>query len=168
MGGDDTSAAVCFQRALRCSDIRSPENDALGVFYADPNTPLASSSSSPDDKITLCHSESSETWAELAECYRQLGKYSAALRAYEASYDASGGNLSPEVLCAWARVDLDLGLYDLATEKCAEVLLSSVERSGSLHRMAAYIGGEASLLLARSCIHEGKFGCCLGHLEKGI
>ena len=35
--GDDTTAVVCLQQALRCQDIRAPENDTLGVFYTDPN-----------------------------------------------------------------------------------------------------------------------------------
>jgi len=159
-GCDDAAVVVCFQQALRCRDIQVPGNDILGPFYSDPASVSAVSNKEQ------C-SEVSETWAELAACYRRMGKYSAAMRAYEASYCVSDGNLSPGALCAWAQVDLDLGLYEEATEKCDKVLLC-LESSPEIHRMAAYIEGEALLFLARRYIQEGKFGSCLSHLEKGI
>lgn len=98
-GGDDAAAAVCFQQALRCRDIQSSGNDALGTFYRDP-----ASTSATSNKQQCC--EASETWTELAACYRRMGKYSAALRAYEAAYIVSDGNLSPNALCAWAQGEL--------------------------------------------------------------
>ncbi|KAL7539490.1 hypothetical protein ACHAXR_012876 [Thalassiosira sp. AJA248-18] len=156
--GDDTTAVVCFQQALRCMDIQVPGNDILGAFYSNPTT--ASLASQTCDELT-------EVWTELAACYRRLGKYSAALRAYEAAYSVSDGNLSPDALCAWARVDLDLGLYEEASEK-GDKVLSLKSSSVHIRRMAAYIGGQALLFLARTDIQEGKFGSCLSHLEKGI
>ena len=157
--GDDTTAVVCLQQALRCQDIRAPENDTLGVFYTDPYA-----SQSEAKNATYC--EASETWAELATCYRQLGKHSAALRAYESAYSISNGHLSPEALCSWAQVNVDLGLYEDAADKCSMVL--SAENSKNVQYLAAYTEGEALLFLARNCINEGKFGTSLGHLEKGI
>mmetsp|Transcript_4491 Transcript_4491/g.10140 ORF Transcript_4491/g.10140 Transcript_4491/m.10140 type:complete len:1850 (-) Transcript_4491:1250-6799(-) len=155
--GDDSTAVVCFQQALRCRDIQTPGSEILGAFYANPTASASSNN-------VCC--EASETWAELAACYRQLGKYSAALRAYEAAYSVSDGNLSPDALCSWAQVDLDLGLYEEAADKCAKVL--SLKSSAHVHRIAAYIEGEALLFLARSCAQEGKLGACLSYLEKGI
>ena len=154
--GDDTTAVVCLQQALRCQDIRAPGNDTLGVFYTDPKYETKNA--------TYC--EASETWAELATCYRQLGKHSAALRAYESAYSISNGRLSPAALCSWAQVNVDLGLYEDAADKCSMVL--SMETSKHIQHMAAYIEGEALLFLARNCVNEGKFGSSLAHLERGI
>ena len=151
--GDFAAAAICFQQALRCRDIQAPDNDMLRVFFANPSTNVA-------------HSEASETWIELAACYRQLGKYSAALRAFEGAFFISGGELSPDALCSWAQIDLDLGLYEEAAVKCAKVL--SADAPLHFQRMAAYIEGQSCLFLARSCIQEGKFGSSLSYLEKGI
>lgn len=153
--GDFTAAAICFQQALRCRDIHAPENDVLGVFFANPTSPADNA-----------NSEASETWVELAACYRQLGKYSAALRSFEEAFLISGGELPPDALCAWAHIDFELGLYEEAADKCAKVL--SAETSLHFRRIAAYIEGESCLFLARSCIQEGKFGSSLAHLEKGI
>ncbi|KAL7555265.1 hypothetical protein ACHAWF_018923, partial [Thalassiosira exigua] len=156
--GDDTTAAICFQQALRCRDIQVPQNETLGIFYSDPTRP----SPVPGDH------EASETWAELAACYRRLGKHSAALRAYDAAASsAPNGELPPEVLCAWARVELDLGLYEEAVEKCDGVL-SSEEPAPHIRRMAAYIEGEALLFLARIYVQEGKFGASLSQLKRGV
>ncbi len=155
-GGDFVVAAICFQQALRCRDIQAPENDMLGVFFANPASPA----------VNIAHCEASETWVELAACYRQLGKYSAALRAFEEAFILSGGVFPPYALCAWAQIHLDLGLYEKAADKCAMIL--SADASLNFRRMAAYIEGESCLFLARSCIQEGKFGSSLAQLEKGI
>ena len=154
--GDFAAAAICFQQALRCRDIQAPDDDMLGVFFANPSSP----------STNVAHSEASETWIELAACYRQLGKYSAALRAFEGAFFISGGDLSPDALCSWAQIDLDLGLYEEAAFKCAKVL--SADAPLHFQRMAAYIEGQSCLFLARSCIQEGKFGSSLSYLEKGI
>ena len=154
--GDFAAAAICFQQALRCRDIQAPGNDMLGVFFANPTSPSSN----------IAHSEAGETWVELAACYRQLGKYSAALRAFEGAFFISGGELSPYALCSWAQIDLDLGLYEEAADKSAKVL--SADAPLHFQRMAAYIEGQSCLFLARSCIQEGKFGSSLSYLEKGI
>lgn len=93
--GDDTSAVICFQQALRCRDVvQDPRTAALGIFYKDPKRSNAD---------TLQNCEAGETWSELASCYRQLGKFSASLRAYDAAYSVSDGKLSPSALCACAQ-----------------------------------------------------------------
>lgn len=158
--GDDTTAVVCLQQALRCRDIQAPGNDNLSIFYENPTSVSTDSSSQ-------LYCEASETWAELATCYRILGKHSAALRAYEAADAISNGNLSPDTLCNWAQADIDLGLYKEAAEKCAKVT-SMTNASTHVHHMAAYIEGEALLFLARNCVNEGKFGQSKADLEKGI
>jgi len=157
--GDDTTAVVCLQQALRCRDIQSPTSDNLSLFYDNPT------SSGMDSSSHYC--EASETWAQLATCYRVLGKHSAAIRAYEAADAISNGNLSPDTLCNWAQADIDLGLYEEAAEKCAQVTSMS-NASTHIHHMAAYIEGEALLFLARNCVNEGKFGQSKSYLEKGI
>jgi superkiller protein 3 len=157
VNGDITAASICFQQALRCRDIHSPENETLGIFFAEPTLSQVKASS-----------EASNIWVELAACYRQLGKYSAALRAFDGALASSGGNLSPDALCAWAQIDLDLGLYTDAAEKCSRVLSMEDSALHYYHRMAAYIEGKSCLFLAKSCIQEGKFGSSLSHLEKGI
>jgi tetratricopeptide (TPR) repeat protein len=154
--GDFTIAATCYQQALRCRDIQAPENDMLRIFFANPTSPAE----------TTAQCEACETWVELAACYRRLGKYSAALRAFEEAFFVSGGVLSPDALCAWAQIHLDLGMYDEAAYKCAKIL--SVDTPLHFRRMAAYIKGESCLFLARSCIQEGKFGSSLAQLQKGI
>ena len=153
--GDGSAALVCFQQALRCRDIQAPNTSPLGVFYIVP-APLGQRT----------HCEASETWAELAACYRRLGKFSAALRAFEAAYSVSeDGHLSPDAFIAWAQVDLDLGLFEEAADTCAKVL--ALDSSLHVRRMATYIEGEALLRLARGRIQEGKFGSCLSLLMKG-
>jgi len=156
--GDDTTAVVCLQQALRCRDIQSPTSDNLSLFYENPTF-------GKDSTSHYC--EASETWSELATCYRILGKHSAALRAYEAADAISNGNLSPDTLCNWAKADIDLGLYEEAAEKCAKVTSMS-NASTHIHHMAAYIEGEALSFLARNCVNEGKFGQSKSYLEKGI
>ncbi|KAL7492536.1 hypothetical protein ACHAWT_001607 [Skeletonema menzelii] len=151
--GDDSTAVICFQQALRCRDIQSPSSDMLGAFYS--YTELAAT----------VHSEASMTWVELATCYRRMGKYSAALRAYEEA--ASTGTLPPAALCSWAQCDLDLGLYAEAAEKCDDVLACEDCPTG-LIRMASYIEAEALLSIARTDIQGGKNGSCRSHLVKAI
>ncbi|KAL7443850.1 hypothetical protein ACHAXM_009001 [Skeletonema potamos] len=151
--GDYSTAVICFQQALRCRDVHNPASDMQGSFYSYTQT----SAEVP--------SEASMTWVELASCYRRMGKYSAALRAYEEA--ASTGTLPPAALCSWAQCDLDLGLYDEAAEKCDEVLAQH-DCSAVLNRMAAYIEAEALLSIARKDIQGGKNGSCRSHLVKAI
>eukprot|EP00985_Skeletonema_marinoi_P013908 scaffold6999_cov194-Skeletonema_marinoi.AAC.2 len=151
--GDDSTAVICFQQALRCRDIQNPSSDMLGAFYR------------YTEMTANVYSEASMTWVELATCYRRMGKYSAALRAYEEA--ASTGTLPPAALCSWAQCDLDLGLYAEAAEKCDDVLACG-DCSTELIRMASYIEAEALLSIARTDIQGGKNGSCRLHLVKAI
>lgn len=151
--GDDSTAVICFQQALRCRDIQNPTSDMLGGFY------------NYAEMTATVHSEASMTWVELATCYRRMGKYSAALRAYEEA--ASTGTLPPTALCSWAQCDLDLGLYAEAAEKCDNVLACD-DCSTELVRMASYIEAEALLSIAKTDIQGGKNGSCRSHLVKAI
>ena len=88
--GDDEKAAICLQQALRSRDISASSNESLAFFFSSAN-------------------ECAETWAELAFCYRRLGKYSASLRAYTSADESlSGKMLPPSVLCAWAHGESSL------------------------------------------------------------
>lgn len=88
--GDDEKAAICLQQALRSRDISASSNESLAFFFSSAN-------------------ECAETWAELAFCYRRLGKYSASLRAYTSADESlSGEMLPPSVLCAWAHGESSL------------------------------------------------------------
>ena len=92
--GDDESAVLYFQQALRCRDIENVDNETYGIFYDLPND---------------LHSKSNEcasTWSSLAGCYRRLGKFTASLRAYQSSFDV--GSCDVESKCAWAQGMLSL------------------------------------------------------------
>lgn len=89
---DDTLAASCYQQALRSKDINALHRENLSYFYGDPNV-----SSGQTDL------ECAQVWADMADCYRRLGKFSASLRAYAFADEASRGRLSATTICAWAR-----------------------------------------------------------------
>ena len=94
--GDDEKAAICFQQALRSRDISASSSESLSFFF----TSAHGDGCVPSD-------ECAETWAELAFCYRRLGKYSASLRAYNSADESFDGDmLPPSVLCAWAHGEL--------------------------------------------------------------
>lgn len=95
--GDDESAAICFQQALRCRDIESRTHERLGFFFRNPTI-----ANGEDTEESTGLGECGETWSNLAGCYRRLGKFSASLRAYTAANDASNDNFPPAILCAWA------------------------------------------------------------------
>jgi len=158
--GNDDLALVCFQQALRCKDIQSSDKEVFGSFYDDPLTDRKSDKYKLNSKGKEC----SKVWSLLAACYRRLGKYSAAIRAYNFAREASG-SLSSSTVCSLAQVELDLGLYDEAIEKFDEVLNS--EENGS-HFIAAYGKATGLLYTSQRDINEGKFGKALSRLEIAI
>jgi tetratricopeptide (TPR) repeat protein len=89
---DDELAILCFHTALRCRDIECPQNEPLSVFFAPPR----------GDKSGLS-SEFADVWADLAGCYRRVGRYAAAVRAFNSAWQADGDNLSSTVFCSWAQ-----------------------------------------------------------------
>jgi len=68
--------------------------------------------------------------------------------------------------CAWAQVELELGLMDEASVKFEKVLEES--DSSPTRYSAAYSLATCMLVIARQDVEEGKFGAALSHLEKGI
>jgi len=101
----------------------------------------------------------------LAGCYRRLGKYSASLRAYASASDESSLDLSE--YCAWAQVELELGLMDEASVKFEKVLSEAKDGSPTQYG-AAFSLATCTLAIARQNVDEGKFGAALSHLTKGI
>lgn len=87
--GDDETAVLYFQQALRCRDVENVDNETYGLFYDLPNY---SDSNSNDCALT---------WSALAGCYRRLGKFTASLRAYQSAFDV--GACDVESQCAWAQ-----------------------------------------------------------------
>uniref|UniRef100_A0A7S0PVA5 Uncharacterized protein n=1 Tax=Asterionellopsis glacialis TaxID=33640 RepID=A0A7S0PVA5_9STRA len=156
--GDDDLAILCHQKALRCRDLECPENEHLGVFYCLP-------SSTGKLKAPTYPSDLSDSWTDLAGCYRRLGRYSAALRAFAAAHEAAGDNLPSPALCSWAQVELDLGLHEEAAEKFAIVL---DRNDGIAQLQAAYGQGCALLALAQTDVQDGKGGIAFEHLSLAI
>jgi tetratricopeptide (TPR) repeat protein len=87
--GQDDLAVVALLKALRCRDIEVPRNEALGIFYQ-----LSGGS---------VISERAGALAELAMCYRRLGRFTAAIRAFHAAIEAAGESIASSVLCSCAQ-----------------------------------------------------------------
>ena len=107
MEGKDELAVICFQECLRCRDILSPHNESLSVFYSKPGA------STNDLK------EVGAVWADMAGCYRRLGRYTGALRAFESAWQSSGQSLTASVLCSWAQgtslLDCNVAFWSVLT-----------------------------------------------------
>jgi tetratricopeptide (TPR) repeat protein len=91
--GNDELAVVSLLQALRCADIRNPNADELSIFYASPISPTG-----PD-----CW-EFVDASADLAACYRRLGRFTASLRSYNKALEATGdGSASTSIVVACAQ-----------------------------------------------------------------
>jgi tetratricopeptide (TPR) repeat protein len=92
---EDELAVVSFLKALRCRDIERPEAEPMAIFFSDPTQawerPL----------------EMMEVSAELAACYKRLGRYTAAIRTFHAAIDWAGDDVPPKLLCACAQCKYD-------------------------------------------------------------
>jgi len=88
---DNELAIVCFLQALRCRDIECPQNEPLSIFFAPPTT------------VTTLTRELSGVWADLAGCYRRVGRYAAAERAFQSAWDVDADRLASQVFCSWAQ-----------------------------------------------------------------
>jgi tetratricopeptide (TPR) repeat protein len=87
--GEDEFAVVSLLKALRCRDIALPDSESLFIFYQ-----------------KGAHGETNEraeALAEVAMCYRRLGRYTASIRAFHAAIEAAGENVSSSVLCSCAQ-----------------------------------------------------------------
>jgi len=148
----DEDAVLHYQNALRCRDIENPLQQTLGVFFT---IPIKGS--------TKSNLECSNTWSALAGCYRRLGKYSASLRAYKSASGSGHGNC--EYFCAWAQVELELGLLDDAAIRFEQVLMVTKNKN---RYSASYGLASCKLLSASRNIGEGKFGAALIDLKRGV
>jgi len=86
---EDEYAVIALLKALRTRDIASPESEAFGVFYALPHSGYVN--------------ERSHALAELAMCYRRLGRFTPSIRAFHAAIESAGDRVAPEVLCSCAQ-----------------------------------------------------------------
>ena len=154
---EDNLAAICFQEAIRCRDISDPQSLSLHFFFSKPKHSKGTGS------------ELALVWSELGSCYRRLGKYTAAVRAFRAGYDASTENFPPGTLCSWAEAELELGLFDTAAEKFGIALQQSQHESDSeMVLIAAFGQGRALLAMARGDVQDGKAGAAYGRLTTAI
>lgn len=92
--GSDDLAVVCLLQALRCADVASPTGSDLSVFFASP----FQSKEAGDYELV-------DTLAELAECYRRLGRFTASLRSYNKALDIAAfqGPPRPSLLLSCAQ-----------------------------------------------------------------
>lgn len=153
--GDDFLANVSFLRALRCRDISDPKNEPLADFFTDPANPRRPS-----------FDEMAATLADLASCYRRLGRFTAAIRSYHNSIRVWGESVPGVVLCNCAQVELDLGLYDESLESFSSAI--DKETDTAIVGWATYGKGIALLALAQRDIKEGKVGSSYRRLRKAI
>jgi tetratricopeptide (TPR) repeat protein len=175
---DNDLAIVCFLQALRCRDIECPQNEPFSIFFTLPN-------------LAGLTSELSHVWAELAGCYRRVGRYAAAARAFQSAWQVEEEKLASQVLCSWAQgksfvrfllrgdeylilcnshlfhlpVELELGLFEEATEKFDLVLQREKDPSRTI---AAYGQGSALLSLGRRDALDGKAAAAIQHVSRAI
>jgi tetratricopeptide (TPR) repeat protein len=92
--GSDDLAVVCLLQALRCADVASPTGSDLSVFF-----------SSPFHDKEAGGYELVDAFAELAECYRRLGRLTASLRTYNKALDSAAcqGSPRPSLLLSCAQ-----------------------------------------------------------------
>jgi tetratricopeptide (TPR) repeat protein len=88
----DELAVVSLLKALRCSDIERPGSESLAVFYSSPSHPILPG-----------REELASVLADLASCYRRLGRFTAAIRCFHSSISESGVNVPSSVLCSCAQ-----------------------------------------------------------------
>lgn len=149
--GDHERAIRCYQQALRSHDIWNPKQFGLNLFFSFPG------------ESVLSYYEYSNTWSSLGASYRHLGKYSAALRAFQAAHEKLSSDSSN--FCSWAQVEMELGLLDEASEKFQKVL-DSGQKDSQID--AGYGLSSCMLASARKAQEEGKFGTALSNLKRGI
>jgi tetratricopeptide (TPR) repeat protein len=88
--GEDDLAIVALLKALRCRDIMQIRNEPLGIFYQQQGENV---------------NEEATVLEETGQCYRRLGRYTAAIRAFHAAIDAYHSDMTPpsSVLCSCAQ-----------------------------------------------------------------
>jgi len=149
--GDYERANKCYQQALRSHDICNPKQFRLNTFFSIPGESFST------------FKEYSNTWSALGASYRHMGKYSAALRAFQAAYEKQSSDIS--YFCSWAQVEMELGLLNKASEKFQRVV-DSGRKDAQID--ACYGLASCMLASARQAEEEGKFGNALSYLKRGI
>lgn len=86
---EDEFAIVALLKALRSRDVSAPGNETLGIFYHRPGAEYVN--------------ERADALAELAMCYRRLGRFTASLRAFHAAIVSAGEHIASSVLCSCAQ-----------------------------------------------------------------
>jgi tetratricopeptide (TPR) repeat protein len=87
--GEDDLAIVALLKALRCRDIIQTSNEPLGIFYQSQRRMI---------------NEQASVLEETGHCYRRLGRYTAAIRAFHAAIDSyREGTIPSSVLCSCAQ-----------------------------------------------------------------
>jgi tetratricopeptide (TPR) repeat protein len=86
---EDEFAVVALLKALRSRDVSAPANETLGIFYHRPGTVYVN--------------ERADALAELAMCYRRLGRFTASIRAFYAAIESAGEHITSSVLCSCAQ-----------------------------------------------------------------
>ena len=95
---NDELAVVALIKALRCRDIEGRQQEALGVFYS---MPAVEDLGDPSNHRSF--NEKAETLAELAMCYRRLGRYTAAIRSFYGARESAGELVPSSVLFSCAQ-----------------------------------------------------------------
>ena len=91
LDGEDDLAVVSLLKSLRCRDIANVDNEQHAIFYDRPGS------------VKHRSSERSDALAEVAMCYRRLGRYTAAIRAFHGAIEIAGDMAHSLVLCSCAQ-----------------------------------------------------------------
>ena len=110
--GDDTLAVVAYLRALRCSDIlleqqqQQQSSSSSSSLSSELSMTFLFAPPSGSIIISGINKEKAATLAELAACYRRLGRYTASIRSYHASiqeYRTKMEAAPASILCSCAQ-----------------------------------------------------------------
>ena len=96
----DELAVVALTKALRCRDIEGRQQDEMDVFYSIPDE---SGDHSVGTMRRSNKNEKADTLAELAMCYRRLGRYTAAIRSFYSASAIAGESVESSVLFSCAQ-----------------------------------------------------------------
>ena len=153
--GQDEIALVALLKALRCRDIDNPHSDSMSWFYVHPSVRTPPSL---HGKI--------QTLTELGSCYRRLGRYSASLRSFHLAIASSLDDVEPSLLCSCGEVEMELGMFDEASDKFARALNGDVDSATA--DVARFGLGSAMLHLSRRDVQDGKLESAFARLKHGI
>ncbi|KAG7346655.1 tetratricopeptide repeat protein [Nitzschia inconspicua] len=146
---NDELAVIAILKGLRCRDIAQPNSEKHGMFLNGPT-------------IDPARNEEASALADVAKCYRRLGKYTASIRSFHASIASAGAHVPFDVLISCARVESELGLFDDAAEKFSDALETE---EGNI---ALYGYATALFSMAQRDFGDGKVGSAFASLKLAI